>query len=131
MYFHTFNTREELREFGGSYFIEIQYCKLELYSEIKKIVAVDAIEHWKLDSLYIYGDDDNEFMSCYGKIFSNGVYSNEKSGIVDIYGINYYSQEKTKLIMERVRKAQPLDYLTLLSWLEKVDKYNGFYVLGL
>lgn len=131
MYFHTFNSREELRDFGGSYFIEVQYCKLALCSEIEEIVAVNAIKHWETDSLYIYGDDDNEFMSCYGEIFRDGVYGNGKSGVVDMCGINYYSQEQTKLIMERVKKAQPVDYQTLLSWLEKAEKYNGFYVLGL
>ena len=131
MYFHTFNSREELRIFGGSYFIEVQYCKLASCSKIKEIIAVDAIEHWKNDSLYIYGDDDEEFTSYYGEIFTGGIYNNEKRGVVDLCGINYYSQEQTEHIMERVKKERPIDYQTLLRWLEKADKYNGIYVLGL
>lgn len=131
MVFHTFHSQEERREFGGSYFIEIQYCKLELCSKTKEIIAVDAIAHWKNDSLYIYGDDDNEFMSDYGDIFTGGIYNNKKSGIVDLCGVNYYSPNQTALIMERIKKAKPSDYQALLRWLEKAVRYNGFYVLGL
>ena len=131
MLFHTFHSREERREFGGSYFIEIQYCNLALGCEIKEKIAVDAIRHWQNDSLYIYGDDDNEFMSYYGEIFTGGIYNNGKSGVVDLCGINYYSQEQTRRIMERVKKEKPLDHQVLLRWLEKADKPNGFYVLGL
>lgn len=131
MLFYTFHSREERRDFGGSYFIELQYCKLASYSPINQIVAVDSIENWKDDSLYIYGDDDNAFMLYYGDIFTGGIYNNGESGVVDLCGINYYSQKQAKLIMERVKKAKPLDYHTLLRWLEKADHYNGFYVLGL
>ena len=99
--------------------------------EIKEKIAVDAIRHWQNDSLYIYGDDDNEFMSYYGEIFTGGIYNNGKSGVVDLCGINYYSQEQTRRIMERVKKEKPLDHQVLLRWLEKADKHNGFYVLGL
>jgi len=131
MLFHTFYSQEERRKFGGSYFIEFQYCKLEQNSEIKRIVSVDVIEHWKNDSLYIYGDDENEFFSHYGKIFIGGIYNNEKSGIVDLCGINYYSRKQTKLIIDKVKKEKALDYQILLNWLENVNQYIGFYVLGL
>lgn len=70
------------------------------------------------------------FFSRYRKIFNGGVYANEKSGVVDLYGINYYSPEQSLLMIEQVRKERPLDYPILLNWLEGVKKYNGFYVLG-
>lgn len=54
--FYTFSSQEEQRKFGGSYFIELQYCRLKPGTEIKKIISVAAIEDWKNDSLYIYGD---------------------------------------------------------------------------
>lgn len=130
MLFHTFYTQEERRKFGGSDFIELQYCRLEQDSNIKKIVSVNAIEHWKNDSLYIFGDDINEFLLHYDKIFNGGIYCNEKSGIVDVFGINYYLLEQSRLIIERVTKEKPLDYQILLNWLYNVKKYNGFYVLG-
>ncbi len=130
MLFHSFNTQEERRKFGGSDFIELQYCRLEQGSKIKKIVSVNAIENWKNDSLYVFGNDINEFLSHYGKIFNGGIYNNEKSGIVDVFGINYYPLEQSNLIIEKVMKEKLLDYQTLLNWLYNVKKYNGFYILG-
>ena len=131
MLFHTFSSQEERKQFGGSYFIELQYCRLAHGTEMKEIVSVSAIEHWKNDSLYIYGNDDNEFITHYGKIFTGGTYNNRKNGIVDIYGINYYSQEQARLIMDKVKEMKPLDYQILLNWLEKSKENIGFYVLGI
>ena len=104
--FYTFSSQEERRKFGGSYFIELQYCKFNPGTEIKKIISVDAIESWKNDSLYIHGDDDNKFISHYGKIFTGGIYNNGKSGMLDIDGINYYSREQTKLINTAISALQ-------------------------
>jgi hypothetical protein len=129
--FRTFSSEEERREFGGSYFIELQYCRWKPGTEIERIISVDAIENWKDDSLYIYGDDDNKFISHYGNIFTGGVYNNGKSGVVDIYGINYYSQELTELILEQVKGMKLFNDPILLGWLETAKKYNGFYILGL
>ena len=131
MLFHIFNSQKERREFGGSDFIEMQYCKLEQGSEIEKIVSVDAIKHWKNDSLYIFGDDLNMFYSHYGKIITGGIYNNRDSGPIDIYGINFYSRKQLALIIERVKKEKPLDYQTLLNWLETGTQYIGFYILGI
>lgn len=131
MLFHIFNSQKERREFGGSDFIEMQYCKLEQGSEIEKIVSVDAIKHWKNDSLYIFGDDLNMFYSHYGKIITGGIYNNRDSGPIDIYGINFYSRKQLALIIERVKKEKPLDYQALLNWLETGTQYIGFYILGI
>ena len=131
MLFHTFSSQEERRKFGGSYFIELQYCGLAQGTGIKKIVSAATIEDWKMDSLYIYGDDGNQFVLLYGKIFTGGIYSNKKSGMVDVHGINYYSQEQTCLMMEKIIEMKPSDYQILLKWMEEVKEYIGFYVLGL
>ena len=48
MLFHIFHSQKERRDFGGSDFIEMQYCKLEQDSEIEKIVSADAINYWKM-----------------------------------------------------------------------------------
>lgn len=130
MLFHTFSSQEERREFGGSCFIELQYCRLAQGAEIEEIVSVGSIEHWKNDSLYIDGDDDNKFVSNYGKIFTGGIYNNRETGMVDVLGINYYSRELTHLIIARVMEMKPLDDQILLKWLEKATEYIGFYVLG-
>lgn len=129
--FRTFSSQEERRAFGGTCFLELQYCRLAWGTELEKIVSVDAIENWKNDSLYIYGDDMNAFLLHYGEIFTGGIYNNKKSGIVDVYGINYYSREQTRLIMKRIQEKQPPAYQVLLNWMEKSKEYNGFYVLGI
>ena len=131
MLFYQFSSQEERKECGGSYFIEMQYCRLQHSSEIEDIVSVNAIKNWKNDSLYIYGDSDNEFVLHYGEIFNIGTYNNLQSGIVDMCGINYYSKENTRTIIEKVKEKKPLDYPILLDWLERCEDYNGFYVLGL
>lgn len=131
MLFRTFSSQEERREFGGTCFIELQYCRLPQGTGIKQIVSVDAIGFWKNDSLYIYGDDENEFVSRYGKIFAGGTYNNLECGPVDTCGINFYSREQTLQILEKVNEMKPLDYQTLLGWLEKAKTGIGFYILGL
>ncbi len=131
MLFQTFLSQEERRGFGGSYFIEMQYCNLPRETGIERIVSVDALVHWKNDSLYIYGDDESAFVSLYGEIFAGGTYSNLACGAVDTCGINYYSPEKTKRILKRVKAEKSLGDPVLISWLERSRAYNGFYILGL
>ena len=62
MLFHKFVSQEERRAFGGSDFIELQYCRLPHGSKLRSIISVDAISHWKLDSLYVSGDDMDVFI---------------------------------------------------------------------
>ncbi len=129
--FHIFSSQEERRKFGGTCFIEMQYCTLAQGTKLEEIVSVDAIENWKDNSLYIHGDDIDKFILHYGEIFTGGIYNNRKSGMIDVYGINYYSQEKTLLILKRIEEMKRVEYQVLLSWLEKSKENNGFYVLGL
>lgn len=129
MLFHVFSSQEERRDFGGSLFIEIQFCKLSKGVKTKKIVAVNSIENWQNDSLYI--SDENTFFREYGKIFDCGIYSNLKRGVVDIFGINYYSPSSVDSIIAKLNKEKPSDYITLAEWLARAKEYNGFYILGL
>ena len=80
----------ERREFGGADFIEIQYCRLAKGTSIRKIVSVDAISHWKDDSLYICGDDMERFYQYYGDIITGGIYNNGDCGPMNLWGINFY-----------------------------------------
>ena len=129
MIFHTFANQDERREYNGSAYMEIQPCLLPEGTEIEKIVAVDSIKHWKDDSLYI--SDENEFYVHYKSIFSSGIYNNLKSGVVDIYGINYYPPEQLERIIDDIINTKPLDYQPLLKWLEKNKNHNGIYILGI
>ena len=127
MLFHTFSSQEERRSFGGSAFIEMQFCKLPLGTKKKRIVK--DVDYWKLDSLYI--DEEETFYLNYRQIFSDGLYSNLKTGPVDIFGINYYAPERLDSIMEMIRDKKPLDYEVLADWLNKAREFNGFYILGI
>lgn len=129
MLFHTFFSQSEHRDFGGSAFIEIQFCKLPVWSSIKSIVDVSSIKNWQNDSLYV--SDENAFYQEYGHIFDCGTYNNLETGPVDLYGINYYPASLTDTIIERIRESKPADYTVLVDWLERAKAYNGFYILGI
>ena len=131
MLFHTFKSQEERRKFGGSAFIEIQFCNMPFQATMKELVAVNSIQDWKDDSLYIYIEDDNLFFQEYSGILDCGTYNNMKTGIVDLYGINYYAPSLTDSIIERLNKEKPKDYEILVEWLRKSKAYNGFYILGI
>lgn len=129
--FYTFKNQEERRQFGGTGFIELQYCKLKRRTKIKKIVSVNKIKHWQDDSLYIYVDDIDCFLSSYGAIFNCGTYNNSETGLIDVFDIKYYSLEQTEEMINLIEKEKPVDYQILLSWLDKVKDNNGFYFLGI
>jgi len=128
--FHTFDTQEERRNYGGSAFIEIQFCNMPPQTATKELVAVRSIRNWKNDSLYVHIDDDNTFYQEYGRIFDRGTYNNLKTGPVDIYGINYYAPFLIASIIERLDHEKPVDYEVLIEWLIKAKSHNGFYILG-
>lgn len=126
-----FKTQEERRNVGGSDFIEIQYCKLPEGLKNEKIISVNAVSHWKNDSLYVSGDDMNLFYEQYKDIITGGVYNNCESGAMDLVGINFYSREKADLIIKRIDEEKPQEYEILLRWLKSGTDYIGFYILGL
>lgn len=129
MLFLAFDSQEERREYGGSAFIEIQFCKLPTGTKTKDLVAVSSINHWQNDSLYI--NDENTFYKEYSQIFNGGIYNNLESGAVDIYGINYYAPSLIDSIVETLGERKPVDYESLHEWLIQAKEYNGFYILGI
>ena len=131
MLFHTFCSQEERRKFGGSAFVEIQFCKMSSETKIEKLVSVSSVNHWQDDSLYIYIDDLKNFVEEYRDIFDCGVYNNLKSGFVDIYGLNYYKPDLVNTIIERILGNKPTDYDIIVGWLNKAKRYNGFYISGI
>lgn len=128
--FLTFQEKEQ-RWKNSTNFIEFQYCKLRSNAKLKKIVAVRSIHNWDDDSLYVLMNDSDDFCSNYGEIIDGGVYSDLKSGRIDLFGINYYSPEKLKEIIKKVEDKKPSCYEILLEWLKQGINYNGFYILGL
>lgn len=129
--FHIFENNEVRRQLGGSVFIEIQYCRLSSNTKVKKIVSVRSIQHWREDSLYIFVDDIDSFIASYGRIFYMGTYNNVNKGFVDVFGINYYTLDDVKKLVDAIMNEKPIDYQILLNWLSKANQYNGIYLLGI
>lgn len=129
MLFFTFKSQSERRDFGGSALIEFQFCKLPAGTDIAEIVSGDGLNFWQNDSLYVC--DENAFFIEYSRFFDGGTYNNLQKGIVDIYGINYYSSLFTDRVTKKILNKKPPDYEILLDWLNKSKEYNGFYILGL
>ena len=130
MLFHSFKSENERNKCGSS-FIEIQLCRMPLQTEINDIISVSNIQHGDNDSLYIYSDDDVTFYDEYSYIFNCGIYNNLETGIVDLYGINYYVPNDIDAFIRKLGEEKPLDYEILSEWLLKSKVYNGFYILGL
>ena len=130
MLFYSFNNQDERRAFGGSDFLELQFCKLKKGTNIKSIVATRNIVDWCNDSLYVSGDDTDVFYKQYKDVFKNGVYNNLKSGDIDFFGINYYSPELVEEMIKTIEANKPEDYTIILAWLNKAKDFNGVYILG-
>ncbi len=129
--FLAFNSQAERRNYGDSGFIEFQFCKLPVNTKLKKIVAIRSIVNWQNDSLYVYVADIDIFTQYYSRIFDCGIYNNRRSGIVDIYGINYYAPSMLDRIIDKLNQEKPTDYETLIGWIDRAKIYNGFYILGI
>lgn len=129
MLFHSFNNQDERRAFGGSDFLELQFCQHKSGTRIKTIV--NKVENWRNDSLYISGDDFEDFYKQYKNVFKNGTYNNLKSGDIDMCGINYYSPEQVKEMIKIIEEKKPRDYKVVLEWLNIAVEFNGVYILGI
>lgn len=130
MLFHTFHSQAERKAFGGSDFIEIQYCRLPEETSLRDIVSIDAIKHWKDDSLYVCGDDMDLFYQHYGDIITGGVYNNGDCGPMDLLGINFYAGAQAAAMIDRLTEKKPPEYQVLCQWLQAGRQYLGVYVLG-
>lgn len=129
MLFYTFNSRMEREKRGGSAFLELQFCKLPVRSNLETLVAVEHINHWQIDSLYV--EDARLFVREYSSVFDCGVYNNLQRGTVDLWGINYYLPSSIDVLIKKVEEQKLLEYETLKAWLNQAKGYNGFYILGM
>ena len=127
--FRSFENQEERRALGGSCFIEFQYCRHPKGTAVQEIV--DSIRHWENASLYVHGDDQAAFYEQYASLMSGCIHGNLQSGIIDMWGINYYSCQQTEEVLAAIKSAKPSDYQILAEWLERAKELNGFYILGI
>ncbi|MCH5153572.1 MAG: hypothetical protein J1F71_00015 [Clostridiales bacterium] len=119
--FHIFKDQNERIAYGGTAFIELQYCKLKAGTRLNKIVALRSIRHWQDNSLYVYVTDIDNFLDQYHDIFQG----------VDCSGINYYSPNQLNEIVAKLESKKPVDYSVLLEWLKQGIEHNGIYILGI
>lgn len=125
--FLRFESQDDRREYGGSCFIELQFCKLPVEASIEQIM--DGNEYWRDDSLYVYGD--MPFYSTYKEVFGYGIHQDKSEGYLDNWGITYYRVEQIDEIIDWAKSIQPPEYEKLVEWLEEAKEYNGFYILGM
>ena len=114
---------------GGCYF-EFQFCKIDNPVKDNKVIC-DGVEHWEEDSLLIYDEDFDVFYKKYGCIFECALFPNGEKGFF-YCGVNYYDIDIAKEIVKKLEKNIEKEYENLIEWLKiAVEKYNGFYILGL
>lgn len=115
---------------NGSCYFEFQFCKIDNPLELNKVRS-DVVEHWKKDSLLVDDEEFEFFLNLYQNIFDCAIFPNGGKGFFP-YGINYYDKPTTENILEQLKKIIDKKYEKLIDWLqEAIEKYNGFYILGL
>ena len=72
----------------------------------------------------------DDFLSLYADIFNYGIYNNTKSGLADLFGINYYTPKSEENIIKKLRERNSENDRILLKWIESDNEHNGFYILG-
>lgn len=122
---------EKYSERINSHHLEFKHCKIR--NPIKKNILGKTKLKYKIsfkqkDSIYIL---ENDFDKTVPNILNCDVYhSNGSIGNIDCFGVNYYTKEKTIQIYNELVKKQT-DKILLSFLKENIDKYNGFYILGI
>ena len=128
---------EKYNNINYSQYLEFAHCKIcnpikkSLLGKIKLKYKHTYNNLRQKDSIYISANNFNKIEKQIFSLFDCDVY--HPNGIIsgiDFFGINYYTKEKTIEIYNVLLKKQ-IDE-NLLSFLrENIDKYNGFYILGI
>jgi len=117
--------------FGTDYY-EFQYCKKNL--PIKSLLSASNIENWKDDSLYLKDGDMENILLFEEKYLNFFLETNTPNGSNKYYpfGINYYTQNQTQYILNQLLNSDLPHKKILCDWLKEcIEKYNGFYILGI
>ena len=126
--FLKFQTQDQRRKYGGSCFIELQFCKLPSGTKIDRIF--NGYDYWQNESLYVYDNEQGAFYQKYKDIIGSGIHQNMSEGYFDTWGVTYFDPDKIEDIESRLKEHKPEEYEILLSWFEEAKQYNGFYILG-
>jgi hypothetical protein len=104
---------------------------MDMGTDINEIVSVKNITHWKESSLYVGVNDWDNFINEYGEYFYGAIQGNRAQGEIDVYGVNYFTLDRTIKILNDISSNQPKDFQILIEFLKKAKLKNGFYVLGI
>lgn len=113
----------------GSAYFEFQFYKKALPAQK---AAKDYQRHWLEDSLYVHMDWQNTLMDHYLPYLRETYYPDGDLGEFCYFAPNYYSKSQTRAMVEKIRSDRPLEWETLLPWLERAaNEYNGFFLQGI
>jgi hypothetical protein len=110
-------------------YLEFQICEMDMDTDINEIISAKNITHWKESSLYVSVNDWDNFINKYGEYFYGAIQGNGAQGEIDVYGVNYFTLDRTIKILNDISSNQPKDFL--IEFLKKAKLKNGFYVLGI
>ncbi len=129
-YFSTWDSRTENPTFEFSYhsFNNGFSLKNRLNAVFKKN---DNVVH-HTDSIYIYQKYFDDFINKY-RYFDNTTLKNGEKGTFSYFGMdNYYNQEQTKIILEKLKKEISDHNKLIIRFLEKaIKEHDGFYIHGI
>ena len=112
----------------GSYYFEFQYCKKQ---GSVKYLTNNGYGYWIEDSILVHVHYMEEFFENYGLYLMETNAPNGTNKFYE-YGVNYYTKEQTKVILDKIKETKPKDYEIIVDWLEKaINEYNGFYFMGI
>lgn len=114
----------------GCCYYEFQFCKRKRPVRFGKVNTM-GIKCWRDDSLLIFDKLFDEFFCKYSHVLKVARFSSGDTGFYP-FGINYYDKCFTDTLLQEIKKDNYVEYEELVSWLEDaLNKYNGFYILGL
>ena len=115
----------------GSNYFEFQFCKIK--DPIKKtIFGKYRIKGYKMrgdDSIYLDSESFDYMIEKYDNYIRLDNNSHERFAY---YGENYYDKDCALELLQSIKSINDSELSVLISFLEEdIEKYNGFYLLGI
>lgn len=128
--------------YAGGYLelsLELQPCECDKNLSVEEILKTSKGGIYHKNSLFVTDEyqDQPVFSNNYGKYFKNGFaidYDEQGKQVenFDSYGRTYFTSEQTQQILNALKDKDLPEVDTITSWFKTcVEKYNGFYILGI
>jgi hypothetical protein len=112
---------------GSSAYYELQICKKELPADE---LVKSEYTFFESDSLLVHISDECKLFKHYLRYLSQ-MHTPDSGNKFYYAGVNYYTKEETRKILERIEKDRPPYCEPLIAWLRTAQAYNGFFFLGI